>query len=162
MAIFMTGATGYIGSYATEWLLRNTDHELALLVRAPDYDAGVERLWKSLQLHMEADEFHRHLDRICFISGDLTEPGLGISAADYDWLISNAESVLHNAAVLNFRSERACTNHNLRGTLSVIKLARAIQEDHPLRRFTQVSTVAVAGNRPGGALPGRPTEQRHR
>jgi nucleoside-diphosphate-sugar epimerase len=152
MAIFMTGATGYIGSYATEWLLRNTDHELALLVRAPDYDTGVERLWQSLQLHMEADELHRHLDRICFISGDLTEPGLGISTADYDWLISNAESVLHLAAALNFRSERACTNHNLRGTLSVIKLARAVQEDHPLRRFTQVSTVAVAGNRPGAVV----------
>jgi nucleoside-diphosphate-sugar epimerase len=152
MAIFMTGATGYIGSYATEWFLRNTDHELALLVRAGDYDAGVERLWHSLQLHMEADEFHRHLDRICFIGGDLTEPGLGISEADCDWLISNAESVLHNAAALNFRSERACTNHNLRGTLSVIKLARAIQEDHPLRRFTQVSTVSVAGNRPGAVV----------
>jgi nucleoside-diphosphate-sugar epimerase len=149
MAIFITGATGYIGSYATDWLLRNTDHELALLVRAGDYDAGVERLWQSLQLHMEADEFHRHLDRICFISGDLTQPGLGISVADYDWLISNAESVLHNAAALNFRSERACTDHNLRGTLSVIKLARAIEEDHPLERFTQVSTVSVAGNRPG-------------
>jgi nucleoside-diphosphate-sugar epimerase len=149
MAIFMTGATGYLGSYATEWLLRNTDHELALLVRAPDYDSGVERLWQSLQLHMEADEFHRHLDRVCFISGDLSKPGLGVSAADYDWLISNAESVLHNAAALNFRSERACTNHNLRGTLSVINLARAIQEDHPLRRFTLISTVAVAGHRAG-------------
>ncbi|MFZ1865407.1 MAG: SDR family oxidoreductase [Polyangiales bacterium] len=152
MAIFITGATGYIGSYVTEWLLRNTDHELALLVRAPDYDAGVERLWKALQLHMKGDEFHRHLDRIAFISGDLTEPGLGISAADADWLISNAESVLHAAAALNFRSERACTNHNLRGTLSVIKLARAIQEDHPLRRFTLVSTVAVAGDRPGAIV----------
>jgi len=152
MAIFMTGATGYIGSYATEWLLRNTDYELALLVRAPDYDAGVERLWRSLQLHMEADELHRHLDRVCFISGDLSQPGLGTSTADYDWLISNAESVLHIGAALNFRSERACTNHNLRGTLSVIKLARAIQEDHPLRRFTQVSTVAVAGNRPGALV----------
>jgi nucleoside-diphosphate-sugar epimerase len=152
MAIFITGATGYIGSYATEWFLRNTDHELALLVRARDYDAGVERLWESLQLHMEADEFHRHLDRICFISGDLAEPGLGISAADGDWLISNAESVLHIGAALNFRSERACTNNNLRGTLSVLRLARAIQEDHPLRRFTQVSTVAVAGNRPGAVV----------
>ena len=91
MAIFMTGATGYIGSYATAWLLRNTDHELALLVRAPDYDAGVERLWQSLQLHMKGDEFHRHLERICFIPGDLSEPGLGISTADTDWLISNAE-----------------------------------------------------------------------
>jgi thioester reductase-like protein len=152
MAIFVTGATGYIGSYVTEWLLRNTDHELALLVRAPDYDAGVERLWKSLQLHMKADEFYRHLDRIAFISGDLTEPNLGIAAPDYDWLVSNAESVLHNAAALNFRSERACMNHNLRGTLSVIKLARAIQEDHPLRRFTLVSTAAVAGYRPGAVV----------
>ena len=152
MAIFMTGATGYLGSYSTEWLLRNTDHELALLVGTSDYDAGVERLWKSLQLHMEADEFHRHLDRICFIGGDLTEPGLGISAADYDWLISNAESVLHNADALDFRSERACTNQNLRGTLSVIQLARAIQEDHPLERFTLVSTAAVAGNRPGALV----------
>lgn len=149
MAIFVTGATGFIGSYVTDWLLRHTDHELALLVRAPDYDAGVERLWRSLQLHMKADEFHRSLERVCFISGDLTEPELGISSADYDWLISNAESVLHNAAALNFRSERACTNHNLRGTLSTVKLARAIQEDHPLRRFTLVSTVAVAGARPG-------------
>lgn len=147
MAIFITGATGYIGSYVTDWFLRNTDHELALLVRAPDYDAGVDRLWEALQLHMEPEVFVRSLDRVCFISGDLTEPRLGISDADYDWLISNAESVLHNAAALNFRSETACLNHNLKGTLSVIKLARAIQEDHPLRRFTDVSTVAVAGER---------------
>lgn len=149
MAIFVTGATGFIGSYATEWLLRNTDHELALLVRAPDYDAGVERLWQALQLHMPADEFHRALERVCFISGDLSKPNLGMLEHDYDWLISNAESVLHIAAALNFRSERACVNHNLRGTLATIQLARAIQEDHPLRRFSLVSTVAVAGSRPG-------------
>ncbi|MEM7435877.1 MAG: SDR family oxidoreductase [Myxococcota bacterium] len=152
MAIFVTGATGFIGSYITEWLLRNTDHELALLVRTEDYDAGVESLWRALQLHFRADEFHRHLERVCFIRGDLTEAGLGISTEDYDWLVSNAESVLHNAAALNFRSERACTNHNLRGTLATIQLARAIQEDHPLRRFTLVSTVAVAGNRPGATV----------
>ncbi|MGB5701240.1 MAG: SDR family oxidoreductase [Polyangiales bacterium] len=152
MAIFITGATGYLGSYATEWLLRNSDRELALLVRAADYDAGVERLWRSLQLHMNADEFHRHLDRVCFICGDLSQPRLGTSQADYDWLISNAESVLHVAASLNLRSERACVDHNLRGTLSVIKLARAIQEDHPLRRFSLVSTVGVAGERPGAVV----------
>lgn len=152
MAIFITGATGYLGSYATEWLLRNSDHELALLVRAADYDEGAERLWRAMQLHMDADEFHRHLDRICFICGELSEPGLGVSRADYDWLISNAESVLHAAASPDLRSESACVEHNLRGTLSVIKLGRAIQEDHPLRRFSLVSTVGVAGERPGAVV----------
>ena len=147
MAIFITGATGYIGSYVTDWLLRNTDHELALLVRAPDYDAGVDCLWQALQLHMEPELFARSLDRVCFISGDLTQARLGVSEADYDWLISNAESSLHNASSPISGSEEECLNQNLKGTLSVIKLARAIEEDHPLRRFTEVSTVGVAGKR---------------
>jgi long-chain acyl-CoA synthetase len=38
-------------------------------------------------------------------------------------------------------------NVNLRGTLEVLQLARKIQYDHGLRRFSEVSTVAVAGKR---------------
>ncbi len=147
MTIFITGATGFIGSYVADILLRETDHELALLTRAPDHDAGVEKFWKAMQLHMGADTFYQHLDRVCFISGDLTQEGLGISPSDRDWLLSNTESVLHIAASLNRRSEKSCLNHNLRGTLSVIQLARAIHEEHGLRRFSHVSTVAVAGQR---------------
>lgn len=36
---------------------------------------------------------------------------------------------------------------NLRGTLAVIRLARAAHSDHGIRRFSQVSTVSVAGER---------------
>ncbi len=147
MSIFITGATGFIGSYVANVLLRETDHELALLTRAPDYDAGVEKFWRAMQLHMDAPTFYRYLDRVCFIPGDLTKEALGISTKDRDWLLSNAESVIHIAASLNRRSEKSCLNHNLRGTLSVIELARAIHEDHGLRRFSHVSTVAVAGQR---------------
>jgi long-chain acyl-CoA synthetase len=38
-------------------------------------------------------------------------------------------------------------NVNLRGTLEVIKLAAAVRDSHGLRRFSHVSTVAVAGHR---------------
>src|SRR5262249_12358547 len=40
-----------------------------------------------------------------------------------------------------------CLNVNLRGTLEVIKLAQAARDLHGLRRFSDVSTVAVAGHR---------------
>jgi nucleoside-diphosphate-sugar epimerase len=38
-------------------------------------------------------------------------------------------------------------NVNLRGTLEVLQLARAVEHYHGLRRFSLVSTVAVAGKR---------------
>ncbi len=145
MAIFLSGATGFVGAYVSDWLLRNTDHELAVLVSSDDYDEGVEELWRALQLHMEPELFQRSLERICFIGGDLARPRLGISDANYDWLISNAESVLHDAAARVSTHGGSKLTVKLSGTLAAIQLARAIEEDHPLRRFTLVSAACARG-----------------
>src|SRR5208282_606232 len=51
------------------------------------------------------------------------------------------------AASLNRKSEKSCLNVNLRGTLEVLQLARHSHHYHGLRRFSHVSTVAVAGKR---------------
>src|SRR6202022_5162557 len=45
------------------------------------------------------------------------------------------------------KTEKSCLNVNLRGTLEILQLARAVEHYHGLRRFSQVSTVAVAGRR---------------
>ena len=50
MRIFLTGSTGYLGSYLVSMLMREHDAQLTLLVRAEDPDAAEKRLWKSLQL----------------------------------------------------------------------------------------------------------------
>ncbi len=145
--MFITGATGFLGSYVCEVLLRETDHQLAVLTRAKNREEGVAKLWKSLQMHMDAERFWSVIDRFEIITGDLTGDKLGMSDDDYEYVTKNAESVLHIAASLNRKSAKACLNNNLRGTLSVIKLAKAIDEDHGLRRFSHVSTVAVCGHR---------------
>ena len=54
---------------------------------------------------------------------------------------------MHCAASLNRKSEKSCLNVNLRGTLEVLQLARRSHYYHGLRRFSNVSTVAVAGKR---------------
>jgi thioester reductase-like protein len=145
---FLTGSTGYLGSYVTARLLQGHRDRLALLVRAKDQGEARVKLWKALQLHLPFEQFHDYLrSRIDVYLGDITSPKLGLSPREYERLSGTADSILHIAASLNRRSERLCTNVNLRGTLEVIQLARAAQDHHGLRRFSDVSTTAVAGER---------------
>ena len=146
--IFITGSSGFLGSYLVEKLLKEHTEPLNLLIRAKNKDEAQLKLWEALQLHMTNSEFH-HLtrDRIHFYCGDLTASQFGLSNGDWQTLIETTTSIIHCAASLNRKSEKTCMNVNLRGTLQMIKLARAAHDHHGLRRFSFVSTVAVAGAR---------------
>jgi len=148
MAIFLTGSTGYLGSYLATGLFRGHRDSLNLLVRAKNQQEARERLWQSLQLHMEFPEFQEHLaTRVRIFLGDLTNPKFALADDEYLALAESTDSLIHCAASLNRKSEKQCLNVNLRGTLEVIQLARRAQDHHGLRRFSHVSTVAVAGTR---------------
>jgi len=148
MAIFLTGSTGYIGAHVAANLLRDHGAALNVLVRARDVPDAEGRLWQALQLHLDFPQFYEFLQtRVRVFRGDLTEPGFGLSRDEYDRLVHTTDSVIHCAASLNRKSEKSCLNVNLRGTLEVLTLARHIEHYHGLRRFSQVSTVAVAGKR---------------
>lgn len=150
MAVFVTGATGYLGSYIVQGLLRETSERLALLVRGQGLVDAQKRLWRALQLHMGFEEFWTLLnERIEVFTGDITEDRLGLGLRAYHRLVRATDSVIHVAASLNRRSELRCLNVNLRGTLAVAKLAHAALTHHGLRRFSEVSTTAVAGRRCG-------------
>jgi len=148
MAIFLTGSTGYIGAHVAANLLRDHGVALNVLVRARDIGEAENRLWQGLQLHMDFPAFYEYLQtRVRVFRGDLTDPGFGLSRDEYDRLVHTTDSIIHCAASLNRKSEKSCLNVNLRGTLEVITLARHIEHYHGLRRFSLVSTVAVAGKR---------------
>ena len=148
MAIFLTGSTGYVGSHLVAGLLQRSDEPLHLLVRAKDDPEAEERLWHALQLHFDFPRFHHFLrTRISLFRGTLTDRNFGLSPVEYKHLVGSVGSVIHCAASLNRKSERACLNTNLRGTLEVVQLAMHANQDHGLRRFSHVSTVAVAGER---------------
>ncbi len=148
MAIFLTGSTGYIGAHITANLLDGSSEQLNLLVRARDTQEARERLWHAVQLHMNFPRLRDCLEsRIAFFRGDLTESRFGLDEDEYRRLVRSTDSVIHCAASLNRKSERSCLNVNLRGTLQVVQLAARARDDHGLRRFSHISTVAVAGNR---------------
>src|SRR6202453_210227 len=147
MAIFLTGSTGYIGAHVAANLLRD-GAGLNVLVRARDAAEAEGRLWQAMQLHLDFPQFDEYLQtRIRVFRGDLTDSGFGLGRDEYDRLVHTTDSVIHCAASLNRKSEKSCLNVNLRGTLEVLTLARHAEHYHGLRRFSQVSTVAVAGKR---------------
>jgi thioester reductase-like protein len=146
--IFLTGSTGYIGAHVTANLLADHTDPLSVLVRARTPQEAQERLWQALQLHMDFAQFERFLQsRMRIFLGDITAPKFGLEEDDYARLARTTDSVIHCAASLNRKSEKSCLNVNLRGTLEVIQLAARARDDHGLRRFSHVSTVAVAGRR---------------
>jgi thioester reductase-like protein len=148
VAIFLTGSTGYIGAHIAANLLQEHDASLNLLIRARDAREAELRLWRAMQLHMNFARFYEFLQtRVRIFRGDLTTPQFGLGSDDYDRLIHMTDSVVHCAASLNRKSEKSCLNVNLRGTLEVIQLAMKSDHYHGLRRFSHVSTVAVAGTR---------------
>jgi len=148
VAIFLTGSTGYIGAHVAVNLLTEHGASLNLLVRARDAREAEDRLWRGLQLHLEFPGFYEYLQtRIRIFRGDLTTERFGLSTDEYDRLVHTTDSIIHCAASLNRKSEKSCLNVNLRGTLEVLRLGMQVDHYHGLRRFSHISTVAVAGKR---------------
>jgi len=147
VAIFLTGSTGYIGAHVAANLLES-GASVNLLVRARDPREAELRLWRAFQLHLDFPHFYEYLQtRVRIFRGDLTSEYFGLPRDDYDRLIHTTDSIIHCAASLNRKSEKSCLNVNLRGTLEVLQLAMRVNHYHGLRRFSHVSTVAVAGKR---------------
>ncbi|MEA2687331.1 MAG: hypothetical protein QOE93_2526 [Actinomycetota bacterium] len=60
------------------------------------------------------------------LRGDLTQPHLGLSQADYSWLARRADVVIHAGAVTDFnRSDGSLEATNIGGTEQVVTLAEA-------------------------------------
>ena len=83
MSTLLTGATGYLGSYAAADLLRQGE-EVHVLIRAATALEAEEKLWSSMQLHFGAAEFREHLRaRVRIVRGDLTLARLGIDEESF-------------------------------------------------------------------------------
>jgi len=92
MSIFITGGTGYLGSYVVTRLVEVHDARCLLMVRAKTRKDAIAKLWSGLQMHMDAARFRRALDKIEFVEGDLTAPRLGMSEADRKRVADGADS----------------------------------------------------------------------
>jgi thioester reductase-like protein len=99
-AIFLTGGTGFLGSFLLAELLRSTQAKIFCLTRADNPAAGLRRLADKLRaIGAWKDDYVRRLEPV---NGDLARPHLGIDAATFDRIAREAHCIYHNGASVDF------------------------------------------------------------
>ena len=145
--IFLTGATGFLGSHLCEALIKN-GHHVTTLARASRTETAHERVTATLGRVARADEgLEGRLDRLEVVEGDISAPRLGLAAADHERLTATTDEVWHCAASLSFLEEdrKSIFQMNLEGTRNIIEWTSGTASG----RLHHVSTAYVAGNRTG-------------
>ncbi|RPI15139.1 MAG: SDR family oxidoreductase [Lysobacterales bacterium] len=133
MTYFVTGATGFIGRYLVEALLRRGKGTVYVLVRP-----------RSAGKLDELREFwgKDSAKRVVMIKGDLGQPMLGVGKADVARLRGKVKHFFHLGAVYDIdASAETMEKANIAGTTNALALAEGVKAGC----FHLVSSIAAAG-----------------
>lgn len=153
--VFVTGATGTIGSALVPRLLACAGTRVLILVRARDDNEMALRL-EALHTHWGHTQNDPRRRSVQAWRGDVTAPNLGLGQAALDLLIQRCSHIIHCAASvkLNMGMDEA-RRTAVTPTRTVLALAHECADKGRLQKVDLVSTVGVWGRTPG-AMPERP------
>lgn len=146
---FITGFPGFIADRLLERLARK-ESRFILLVQPSWLDRARHEIDRIANLTGRVPEDFR------IVLGDISQPDLGLSAADLELSRNETTRIFHLAALYDLAVEREpAMRVNVGGTRNMVEFARSLPS---LRHFHHVSTCYVAGKREGPILE---TELRH-
>lgn len=121
-AIFLTGASGFLGAFFLHTFLQKTGADIFCLVRAYDEWHAKDRIQKNLeQFSLWKDDWSK---RVIPVIGNLAQPYLGLSEEKFQDLANQIDFIFHNGASVNliypYQRLKAA---NVLGTQEVIRLA---------------------------------------
>src|SRR6202020_907760 len=142
--VLLTGGTGFIGPFLIKSLLEQTRAKIYVLVRSSDEKQGKQRLRDAMDSMgpcglglMELFEA-----RVIPVCGDLGQPKLGLTQAEWEFLANEIDTVFHNGATVNYLfNYDLMRDANVLGTNEIVRLAF---EGRP-KEFNYVSTTFVFG-----------------
>ncbi len=148
--VFLTGATGFLGSHIC-WALLAEGHRVTALARSSKVQSARDRVIETLVgTAGGTEDLDAHLDHLKVLEGDISAPELGLRRPEFEELKAATDEIWHSAASLSFLEEEReqIFQMNLNGALHIIDLAAGT----PGRRLQHVSTAYIAGKRPGKVL----------
>ncbi|MGZ4956213.1 MAG: non-ribosomal peptide synthetase family protein, partial [Methylobacter sp.] len=147
-ALFLTGATGFLGAFLLAELLEQTDAKIYCLVRAADEQQALSRLQR--QLGYYALQQGIDWNRVVAVCGDLSEPRLGLSSMRYEEIAAQVDVIYHNGALVDFiRPYTALKAANVSGTEAVLRLA-CYRKAKALHYVSTLSVFSEASANPQG------------
>lgn len=137
-AIFLTGATGFLGSFLLYELLQQTQADIYCLVRSETIDSGKQKILSSLKSYLLWDE--SFAQRIIPAIGDLSKPLLGLSETLFQQLAGQLDVIYHNGALVNSTYPYSVLKApNVLGTQEVLRLASLVK----VKPVHFISTISV-------------------
>jgi amino acid adenylation domain-containing protein/thioester reductase-like protein len=124
--ILLTGATGFLGAYLLDELLRKTSAQIYCLTRETSLETAQEKIQANLKRYQLAST--QFCARIKPVLGNLAEPLLGLQPQMFQELAATLDVIYHNGAFVNliypYSALRAA---NVIGTQTILKLASQIK-----------------------------------
>lgn len=144
LTIFLTGATGFLGSYLVRDILERTARKIRLIAHVrgvKEPSAALARLRRSLQGYgLWNDDW---ADRISTVVGDLSQPHLGLDENTWQSLAQVVDVVIHNGATVHWvKRYQDMMASNVLSTIDAMKLCN---EGKP-KAFCFVSSTSVLDN----------------
>jgi amino acid adenylation domain-containing protein/thioester reductase-like protein len=144
-SVFLTGATGFLGAFLLDSLLRRTDAGIRCLVRPREHSDPITPVRDNLRrygLRWSEKELAR---RVVPVVGDLEELLFGLTEEAFGELAGEVDVVIHAGAVVNLvYPYEALAPANVGGTREVLRLACL----HKVKAVHHVSTNGIFT--PGG------------
>jgi len=123
-SVFLTGATGLVGAYLLDELMKRTRASVCCLVRAADEASAWRRLVDHLKAHcVWREEF---ASRLRVVAGDVSLPLMGLTRERFNEFARHIGAIYHSAGRLNMAlSYEQLKPANVNGTREVLRLACA-------------------------------------
>jgi 3-oxoacyl-(acyl-carrier-protein) synthase/thioester reductase-like protein/acyl carrier protein len=133
--ILVTGATGLVGSFLVEYLIKNIDVQIVCLVRGDDVNSEQDKFWSMFNQNFKI----QYSSRVQIVKGDLSLVNFGVEQND---LLANVDTIFHVAGSPSFVSKHKPEDHiNFIGTKNCIDWANS----NSIKNFNFISTIGIVG-----------------
>jgi long-chain acyl-CoA synthetase len=143
--IFITGATGLLGSYLLKIFLEN-GHKVFALARGQNAQEASERVIKKIKFWDEKVS----AKNLSVLVGDITKENLGLDSKTLDKLKSEVDEIFHCAAAINLDWPLDKIRLiNVNGTQNLLNLGCEWSKKFRLKKISHISTAYVCGDYKG-------------
>lgn len=137
--VLLTGATGFLGSHIIHDVLMDDTTDLYCIVRADSDQQAQDRIIDSLK-KWEVTIPEEKVNRIHALAGDVSKDYFGLTKEMYEQLLENIDTVIHNAAWVNWIAKlEELMPINVGGTKRIIEFCAT----KGIKRLVHVSSLSV-------------------